>query len=68
MHGAYLNHLKIFASCQSLDTLLDPTFISFIANIFRGQHHCFGNWALMHGSLSPFATRKPPIWCQKNED
>ena len=42
--------------------------IFFIANKFGANYHGCDNAALMHGSLSPFATRKPAFWCQKYED
>jgi len=67
-HRAYRNYLNIFAPGESLDPLSDLTFILFITKIFTSHHQGLDNWALMHRFLSRFATRKPPIWCQKNEN
>jgi hypothetical protein len=55
------------AACEGLYVLFDLTLICFVTNNFRTQNHGSGNGALMHCIQSPFATRKPAFWCQKNE-
>jgi len=67
-HFSDRNHLDFGPARQGLYSLFDLSFIPFIKNNFGTQNHRFYDWAWMHHSLSPFATRKPAFWCQKDED